>query len=107
MAFKEGMRRARPKLLEPVMAVEIVTPDESLGDVIGNLSGRRGRVEQLEPVGGSQSIRASVPLAEMFGYATDLRSMSQGRATFTMQFDRYEEVPTTIAEALVAGDKTA
>ena len=107
MAFKEGMKRARPKLLEPVMAVEVVTPDEYLGDVIGNLSGRRGRVEQLEPVGGSQSIRASVPLAEMFGYATDLRSMSQGRATFTMQFDRYEEVPTTIAEALVAGDKTA
>ena len=107
MAFKEGMKRARPKLLEPVMAVEVVTPDEYLGDVIGNLNGRRGRVEQLEPVGGSQSIRASVPLAEMFGYATDLRSMSQGRATFTMQFDRYEEVPTTIAEALVAGDKTA
>jgi len=107
MAFKEGMKRARPKLLEPVMAVEVVTPDEYLGDIIGNLSGRRGRVEQLEPVGGSQSIRASVPLAEMFGYATDLRSMSQGRATFTMQFDRYEEVPTTIAEALVAGDKTA
>jgi len=107
IAFKEGMKRARPKLLEPVMAVEVVTPDEYLGDVIGNLSGRRGRVEQLEPVGGSQSIRASVPLAEMFGYATDLRSMSQGRATFTMQFSRYEEVPTTIAEALVAGDKTA
>ena len=107
MAFKEGMKRARPKLLEPVMSVEVVTPDEYLGDVIGNLNGRRGRIEQLEPVGGSQSVRASVPLAEMFGYATDLRSMSQGRATFTMQFDRYEEVPTTIAEALVAGDKTA
>jgi elongation factor G len=107
MAFKEGMKRAKPKLLEPVMSVEVVTPDEYVGDVIGNLSGRRGRVEQLEPVGGSQSIRAKVPLAEMFGYATDLRSMTQGRATFTMQFDRYEEVPTTIAEALVAGDKTA
>jgi elongation factor G len=107
MAFKEGMKRARPKLLEPVMSVEVVTPDEYLGDVIGNLNGRRGRIEQLEPVGASQSVRASVPLAEMFGYATDLRSMSQGRATFTMQFDRYEEVPTTIAEALVAGDKTA
>jgi elongation factor G len=101
MALKEGMKRARPKLLEPVMAVEVVTPEAFLGDVIGNLNGRRGRVEQLEPVGGSQSIRASVPLAEMFGYATDLRSMTQGRATFTMQFDRYEEVPATIAETIV------
>jgi len=104
MAFKEGMRRAKPKLLEPVMAVEVVTPDDYLGDVIGNLNGRRGRVEHLEPVAGSQSIRASVPLAEMFGYATDLRSMTQGRATFTMQFDRYEEVPASIASAITAGE---
>jgi elongation factor G len=94
------------------MAVEVVTPEDFLGDVIGNLNGRRGRIEQIEPVGGSQSsssqsIRASVPLAEMFGYATDLRSMTQGRATFTMQFDRYEEVPATIAESLVASEKTA
>jgi elongation factor G len=107
MAFKEGMKRAKPKLLEPVMAVEVVTPEDYLGDVIGNLNGRRGRVEQLEPVGGSQSVKASVPLAEMFGYATDLRSMTQGRATFSMQFDRYEEVPSTIAEALVSSDKPA
>jgi elongation factor G len=112
IAFKEGMKRAKPKLLEPVMAVEVVTPEEYLGDVIGNLNGRRGRVEQIEPVGGpqsgsSQAIRASVPLAEMFGYATDLRSMSQGRATFSMQFDRYEQVPNTIAEALVSSDKSA
>jgi elongation factor G len=106
MAFKEGMKRAKPKLLEPVMAVEVVTPDEYLGDVIGNLNGRRGRVEQLEPVGGSQSVKVSVPLSEMFGYATDLRSMTQGRATFTMQFDRYEEVPATIAESIVGGEKT-
>ncbi|HET7743475.1 MAG TPA: elongation factor G [Gaiellaceae bacterium] len=111
MAFKEGMKRAKPKLLEPVMSVEVVTPDEYLGDVIGNLNGRRGRVEHFEPVGGSQAsstqaIRASVPLAEMFGYATDLRSMTQGRATFTMQFDRYEEVPVTIAEGIVTSDKT-
>ena len=84
------------------MSVEVVTPEDFLGDVIGNLNGRRGRIEQLEPVGGSQSVKASVPLAEMFGYATDLRSMTRGgRATFTMQFDRYEEVPATIAEALV------
>ncbi|HXG75002.1 MAG TPA: elongation factor G [Gaiellaceae bacterium] len=107
LAFKEGMKRAKPKLLEPVMSVEVVTPEEYLGDVIGNLNARRGRVEHLEPVGGSQSIRASVPLAEMFGYATDLRSMTQGRATFTMQFDRYEEVPAGIAESLVASEKTA
>jgi elongation factor G len=105
MAFKEAMKRAKPKLLEPVMAVEVVTPEEYVGDVIGNLNGRRGRVEQLEPVGGSQSIRASVPLAEMFGYATDLRSMSQGRATFTMQFDRYDEVPASIADTIVAKEQ--
>jgi elongation factor G len=105
MAFKEAMKRAKPKLLEPVMAVEVVTPEEYVGDVIGNLNGRRGRVEQLEPVGGSQSIRASVPLAEMFGYATDLRSMSQGRATFTMQFDRYEQVPASIADTIVAKEQ--
>jgi elongation factor G len=104
MAFKEGMKRAKPKLLEPVMAVEVVTPEEFLGDVIGNLNGRRGRVGQLEPVGGSQSIRASVPLAEMFGYATDLRSMTQGRATFSMQFDRYDEVPASIAESIMASE---
>jgi elongation factor G len=109
MAFKEGMKRARPRLLEPTMAVEVVTPEEYLGDVIGNLNGRRGRVEHIEPVGGSQpsssqAIRASVPLAEMFGYATDLRSMTQGRATFSMQFDRYEEVPASIAETIVASE---
>jgi elongation factor G len=107
MAFKEAMKRAKPKLLEPVMSVEVVTPEEYVGDVIGNLNGRRGRVEQLEPVGGSQAITASVPLAEMFGYATDLRSMTQGRATFHMEPDHYEEVPATIAEALVQGDKSA
>ncbi len=101
MAFKEAMRRAKPKLLEPTMAVEVVTPDDYLGDVMGNLSSRRGRVEHLEPLGNSQTIKASVPLSEMFGYATDLRSMSQGRATFTMQFDRYEEVPQSIAGEIV------
>jgi elongation factor G len=104
MAFKEAMKRAKPKLLEPVMAVEVITPEEYLGDVMGNLNSRRGRVESLEPVGNAQVIRASVPLAEMFGYATDLRSMTQGRAEFTMQFDRYEEVPQSIATEIVAGD---
>ncbi len=101
LAFKEAMKRAKPKLLEPVMAVEVVTPEEYLGDVMGNLNSRRGRVEHLEPTGASQSIKASVPLAEMFGYATDLRSMTQGRATFTMQFDRYEDVPQSIAGGIV------
>jgi elongation factor G len=101
MGFKEAMKRAKPKLLEPVMAVEVVTPDDYLGDVMGNLNSRRGRVESLEPSGKAQSIKAMVPLAEMFGYATDLRSMTQGRATFTMQFDHYEEVPQSIATELV------
>ncbi len=101
MAFKEGMKRANPKLLEPVMAVEVVTPEEYLGDVMGDLNSRRGRVEGLEPRGNAQAIKARVPLAEMFGYATDLRSMTQGRATFTMQFDRYEQVPQSIAGEIV------
>ncbi|HXY17096.1 MAG TPA: elongation factor G [Gaiellaceae bacterium] len=107
MAFKEALKRARPKLLEPVMAVEVVTPEDYLGDVMGNLNSRRGRVEHLEPLGNSQSIKASVPLAEMFGYATDLRSMTQGRATFTMQFDRYEDVPQSIASEIVDSQAVA
>ena len=104
MAFKEMMKRAKPKLLEPVMAVEVITPEDYLGDVMGNLNSRRGRVESLEPVGNAQVIKAVVPLAEMFGYATDLRSMTQGRAEFTMQFDHYEEVPQSIATELVAAE---
>jgi elongation factor G len=104
MAFKEAMKRAKPKLMEPVMAVEVVTPEDYLGDVMGNLNSRRGRVEHLEPRGNAQSISAKVPLSEMFGYATDLRSMTQGRATFTMQFDKYEDVPQSIATELVAAD---
>ena len=102
MAFKAAMERAKPKLLEPVMSVEVVTPEEYLGDVMGDLNSRRGRVEGLEPRGNAQAVRAHVPLATMFGYATDLRSMSQGRATFTMQFDRYEEAPQTIAGEIVS-----
>jgi elongation factor G len=101
MAWKEAMKRAKPKLLEPVMAVEVVTPEDYLGDVMGDLNSRRGRIENLEPRGNAQTIRARVPLAEMFGYATDLRSTTQGRATFTMQFDHYEEVPQSIAGELV------
>ena len=101
IAFKEAMRKAGPKLLEPVMAVEVVTPDDYVGDVMGNLNSRRGRVEHMEPRGNAQTVTAKVPLSEMFGYATDLRSMSQGRATFTMQFERYEDVPQSIAGAIV------
>jgi elongation factor G len=104
MAWKEAMKRAKPKLLEPVMAVEVVTPEEYLGDVMGDLNSRRGRIENLEPRGNAQTIKARVPLATMFGYATDLRSTTQGRATFTMQFDRYEEVPQSIAGELVDPD---
>ncbi len=102
LAFKEAMKRAKPKLLEPMMAVEVTTPEDYLGDVIGNLNSRRGRIEAMNPIGNAQVIKVSVPLSEMFGYATDLRSMSQGRAQFHMEFDRYEEVPSTIAEAIVA-----
>jgi elongation factor G len=100
MAFKEAMKRAKPKILEPMMAVEVTTPEDYLGDVIGNLSSRRGRIESMGPIGNAQVIKALVPLSEMFGYATDLRSMSQGRADFTMQFDRYEEVPASIASEI-------
>ena len=103
MAWKTAMGKAKPKLLEPVMAVEVVTPDEYLGDVMGDLNSRRGRVEGLEPRGNAQAIRAHVPLATMFGYATDLRSTTQGRATFTMQFDRYEAAPSSIASEIIAG----
>src|SRR6266496_2474732 len=106
MAFKEAMKRAKPMLLEPTMAVEVTTPEEYVGDVMGNLNSRRGRIESMSPLGNAQVVKASVPLSEMFGYATDLRSMTQGRADFTMQFDRYEEVPQSIATEIVdAGSK--
>jgi elongation factor G len=101
LALKEAAKRARPVLLEPVMAVEVVTPQDFIGDVIGDLSRRRGHVEGQEPRGNAVAVRGSVPLAAMFGYATDLRSSTQGRATYTMQFDRYDEVPTNIAEEIV------
>src|SRR5213075_1046093 len=101
MAFKEAMKRSKPKLLEPVMAVEVTTPEDYLGDVMGNLNSRRGRIEAMSPLGNAQVIKAAVPLSEMFGYATDLRSMSQGRADFTMQFERYEEVPASIANEII------
>jgi elongation factor G len=103
LALKEAARRAKPVLLEPVFAVEVVTPEEYMGDVIGDLNKRRGRINAMEPRGNAQVISAHVPLSEMFGYATDVRSMTQGRATYTMQFDSYEEVPPHIAEKVVEG----
>jgi len=102
MGFKEACRRAKPVLLEPIMDVEVVTPEEYMGPVVGDLNSRRGRIMAMEARAGAQVIRAHVPLGQMFGYATDLRSMTQGRATSTMQFSRYEEVPSGIAEEIMA-----
>jgi elongation factor G len=102
MAVKDAARKASPVLLEPVMAVEVVTPEENMGDVIGDLSSRRGKVEGMEQRGSTQVVRALVPLGDMFGYATDLRSRTQGRATYTMQFSAYYEVPDSIAREIVA-----
>ena len=102
MAFKKACRAARPVLLEPIMEVEVVTPEDYLGDVIGDLSARRGRVEGMEQRGASHVVRAQVPLSDMFGYATDLRSRTQGRATYTMQFDSYQEVPESVSREIIA-----
>ena len=104
MAFKEAMGKASPVILEPIMTLEVVTPEESMGDVISDINRRRGRISGQEPRGNTQVISALVPLAEMFGYATDLRSRTQGRATFTMQFSHYEPVPKGVGpEALRQG----
>jgi elongation factor G len=102
MAFKDAVRRAQPVLLEPIMQVEVVTPEEYMGAVHGDLASRRGRIVSMEARGSSQVIRATVPLSSMFGYATELRSMTQGRATYTMQFARYEEMPAALAEEIMA-----
>ncbi|MQA99594.1 MAG: elongation factor G [Actinobacteria bacterium] len=102
MAFKEAARKAQPTLLEPIFDVEVVTPEEYMGDVIGDLSGRRGRIENMEQRGGDRIVKSQVPLAEMFGYATGLRSRTQGRATYTMQFNSYQEVPQSIADEVIA-----
>ena len=102
MAFKEAARKAKPVILEPIMSVEVVTPEEYMGDVMGDLNSRRGKIQSMEKRGNAQVIRAEVPLSEMFGYATDLRSKTQGRATYTMQFSHYEDVPKGIADTIVA-----
>ncbi|NDD17310.1 MAG: elongation factor G [Acidimicrobiia bacterium] len=101
MAFKKAAAMARPVLLEPIMAVEVVTPENHMGDVIGDLSSRRGRIEGMEANGNFQNVRAQVPLSEMFGYSTDLRSRTQGRATYTMQFHSYQQVPEAISQEIV------
>jgi elongation factor G len=102
MAFKEGAKKAQITLLEPIMSVEVVTPEEYMGDVIGDLNSRRGKIQSMEKRGSAQVIKAMVPLSEMFGYATDLRSKTQGRATYTMQFSHYEDVPKGIMDGIVA-----
>jgi elongation factor G len=102
MALKEGVRRSKPVLLEPVMDVEVVTPADYMGDIIGDLSSRRGRIGGMTDRGDAQVIGASVPLGEMFGYSTTLRSLSQGRAVYTMQFSHYEEIPQGKADEIMA-----
>ena len=102
IGFKEATSRAKPVLLEPIMAVEVVVPEEYMGDVIGNLNSRRGKVERMEPRAGTQVINSKVPLAEMFGYATDLRSMTQGRANYSMHFSHYDEAPKSVSEGIIA-----
>jgi elongation factor G len=102
IAFKEGMRKANPILLEPMMAVEVETPEDFMGNVVGDLSSRRGMIQGMEDqVGGVKVVKAEVPLAEMFGYSTTLRSLSQGRATYTMEFKHYAEAPKSVAEAVI------
>ncbi len=102
MAFREAAQKAKPVILEPIMSVEIVTPEEYMGDVIGDLNSRRGKIHNMEKRGKTQVIRGQAPLSEMFGYATDLRSKTQGRATYTMQFSNYEEVPKGISDGIIS-----
>jgi elongation factor G len=102
MAFKEAARKADPVLLEPMMAVEVITPDDYMGDVIGDLNSRRGQIQAMEERAGARVVKAIVPLSEMFGYVGDLRSKTQGRANYSMQFDSYAEVPQNVAKEIIA-----
>jgi len=102
MAFKAAVKKAKPVLLEPIMDVESICPSDFLGEVMGDLTSRRGRIKEMTDRAGAKVVTATVPLSEMFGYATDLRSMTQGRATYTMQFGRYKELPAHLAEELIA-----
>jgi elongation factor G len=105
IGFKSGVLKADPALLEPVMKVEVVVPEEYMGDVMGDINSRRGRIEGMEPRLGTQVIRAKVPLAEMFGYATELRSRTQGRGTYSMEFSNYEEIPKSLATEIISKQK--
>ena len=102
MAIKDALRKGNSVILEPMMAVEVETPEEYMGDVMGNLSSRRGKIEGMGDQGNAKTISAKVPLSEMFGYATDLRSGTQGRASYTMQFDSYEPVPKNVSDEIVS-----
>jgi len=102
MALKAAARKAQPVLLEPMMAVEVTTPEENMGDVIGDLNSRRGQIQAMDERGGARVVKALVPLSEMFGYVGDLRSKTQGRASYTMQFDSYAEVPGNVAKEIIA-----
>jgi elongation factor G len=103
MAFKDAMRKSDPALLEPIMKVDVTVPEDYMGDVIGDINSRRGRIEGMEPFNGNQVVHGYVPLAEMFGYSTDLRSKTQGRGTYTMEVHHYEAVPKSIQEKVAAG----
>jgi elongation factor G len=102
MVFKQAAKKAHPVLLEPMMAVEVTTPEENMGDVIGDLNSRRGQIQAMEERGGARVVKALVPLSEMFGYVGDLRSKTQGRASYSMQFDSYAEVPQNVAKEIIA-----
>jgi elongation factor G len=102
MAFKDAARKADPVLMEPMMAVEVTTPEDFMGDVIGDLNSRRGQIQAMEERSGARVVKALVPLSEMFGYVGDLRSRTQGRASYSMQFDSYAEVPRNVAQEIVA-----
>jgi elongation factor G len=105
MAFKEGARLAGPALLEPMMSVEVTTPEDFMGDVIGDLNSRRGQIQAMDERFGARVVRAIVPLSEMFGYVGDLRSRTQGRASYSMQFDSYAQVPRAVADEIVAKNR--
>jgi len=105
MGFRAGCKQAKPVILEPMMEVEVTTPEDYMGDIVGDLSRRRGKVQGMSDRNGAKIIDAEVPLSEMFGYSTQLRSMSQGRATYSMQFKHYEEVPNNIAQEIIASVK--
>ena len=102
LVFKDAMQKAAPVLLEPIMKVEVTTPEDYMGDVIGDINSRRGRIEGMEDIGGGKMIRGYVPLSEMFGYATDLRSRTQGRGNYSMFFEKYEQVPKSVQEKILA-----